>query len=532
MPEYTNVSPDGFAVIEVKCPSCGAPLRVYENASSLTCSYCDSSFHVSFRKPDPVETGIDADGSIRDKATGQGLFRAVVAGGWHVNSADLCAGRHSTRPYTAQVLLSNDRGGALVVYVDDAGQRLGGAIKAMMTMYGGNLAGVDRTNYADMPDPVAEADKVAAHQAGYDHVSNMRFICQLPCENLNEIHRQATETYQQIIRADGGTFEGAMAACVMRIYEYFSDGAPQKMAVYVRLTAAKFGLPATMGLGMPGMGGLDGLGDAFSGIADKIGSLFGKGKNNPPAQAPFGGPGFPAQQGQFGGPGLPAQQAPYGMQGYPGQQMMGAPGMGASGMGAPGMAGGVQWSIPNFYDFNRSGSIAWSLDEVAYLLAPRDDFDAEFKRMFVPFTESVQHHPDFLRITQQATQQAAAQIQQRTNTVIAQQQQAFQAQQQAMRERQAAFDSYIDSVQQASDRHHQEFRRRSNEMFDGGSYSSGSSGDWSEAIRGVNTFVTSDGREVELSVSSDVAYENQAGDVVGGPSHFDPGADWTQISRK
>jgi hypothetical protein len=43
--------------------------------------------------------------------------------------------------------------------------------------------------------------------------------------------------------------------------------------------------------------------------------------------------------------------------------------------------------------------------------------------------------------------------------------------------------------------------------------------------------MTSDGREVELDVSASRAYENRAGDVIGGSGGFDPGADWNEIPR-
>ena len=55
--------------------------------------------------------------------------------------------------------------------------------------------------------------------------------------------------------------------------------------------------------------------------------------------------------------------------------------------------------------------------------------------------------------------------------------------------------------------------------------------DFSEAIRGVNTYTTSDGREVEVSVHADRAFENQAGDVIGTSNSFEPGASWTEIPR-
>ena len=57
----------------------------------------------------------------------------------------------------------------------------------------------------------------------------------------------------------------------------------------------------------------------------------------------------------------------------------------------------------------------------------------------------------------------------------------------------------------------------------------------SEAIRGVNTYVRTDGSTVEHSVVSDHVYQNQYGDTVGvsGPA-IDPSyiPDWTEIQRQ
>ena len=47
----------------------------------------------------------------------------------------------------------------------------------------------------------------------------------------------------------------------------------------------------------------------------------------------------------------------------------------------------------------------------------------------------------------------------------------------------------------------------------------------------MNTYTTSDGREVEVSVRAEHVYENQAGDVYGTDSSFEPGGDWTELPR-
>ena len=102
----------------------------------------------------------------------------------------------------------------------------------------------------------------------------------------------------------------------------------------------------------------------------------------------------------------------------------------------------------------------------------------------------------------------------------------------ANRQQQAAFDAQFASWQANSDAQHAAFRARTNAQFNSGSgYGGASAPDYSEAIRGVNTFMTSDGREVELDVSASRAYENRAGDVIGGSGGFDPGADWNEIPR-
>lgn len=55
---------------------------------------------------------------------------------------------------------------------------------------------------------------------------------------------------------------------------------------------------------------------------------------------------------------------------------------------------------------------------------------------------------------------------------------------------------------------------------------------FSDAMRGVNTWVRPDGTEVETSTASDRAWTNAAGDVVGGSGGFDPGSGWTELHQR
>ena len=59
------------------------------------------------------------------------------------------------------------------------------------------------------------------------------------------------------------------------------------------------------------------------------------------------------------------------------------------------------------------------------------------------------------------------------------------------------------------------------------------SDNWSQAIRGVDSYVTTDGRTVEHSVVSDHVYQNQYGDTIGVSGQLDEvPRDWTEIHKK
>ena len=60
---------------------------------------------------------------------------------------------------------------------------------------------------------------------------------------------------------------------------------------------------------------------------------------------------------------------------------------------------------------------------------------------------------------------------------------------------------------------------------------------WSQAIRGVDTYSTPSGRTVEASVSADHVYQNRYGDTieVSGPALDDElvtSLDWTKLNRE
>ena len=194
---------------------------------------------------------------------------------------------------------------------------------------------------------------------------------------------------------------------------------------------------------------------------------------------------------------------------------------------APGSS--TSWSLPNYDEYMRGGTIYWDVYATHMLTSAPDRFEERYANAFLPLVQTFEVHADIQNLMLNSKRQEAAQVQAATNQQIHAMNMQTQATLDAARQASAAHSAMVDDYLRQSDAHHQAFRERTNAQFNTG-YGSGSP-DYSEAIRGVNTFRTSDGREVELDVSADRAYENQAGDVIGGSGGFDPGADWTEIPR-
>ena len=516
-----NQDPSGFAINEIKCPSCNGPLDLPDGADIATCKFCGSTVHVSYRRK---ETGIEQDGTVRDSSTGYGLFRVKAQPGWRVTGASLERRGSVSRPYVPQVQFADDAGGSVTLQMGEAGIRNSAGMNALLSMYGGHLAGVSTANYAEVPNPLNLADAIAQSSAASVGASRFLFLRQLSSPNMEQCRQNEYTRLQRLAQAEGASFANPFVGVVLRVYELEMSGQSWKMAVFVELGAAK----DASGLG-EGFG--TGLMDGIGGLMGSIGNLFGGGKQ----AAPYGAPQQQEQpQGVMGflrGGGLVGKmQRDRQAQSYqqPIQQMGQAAPMGQMPMQpqpqkAPSQ--GASWCIPDFQAYTGSGTIAWSVTFIATFLAPADRFDGELEKSFLPFVSSLEVHPDVDRLTIQVVQEEAGRVQMATQGQLARNQAAFDAQQAAHRQQQAAFDSYNQSISDARDAQHRQFMSSSQAQFDH------HAPDFSEAIRGVNTYTTSDGREVEVSVHADRAFENQAGDVIGTSNSFEPGASWTEIPR-
>ena len=403
---------------------------------------------------------------------GRGLFVVTIPSDWAIT--DTAIMRQSTKPFNPKACLEGP-GGSIILRQGDAGTRLSSGMKAVMSTYGAAIAGVDRTNYADMPHPVRLADSYVSSLIEDTGASNLHLVREIPSQDLTSRQQDAMQKYQQTGRAVGNTMlKDPFAAEVLRVYGLRHKGVDMNVAVYVRLYATK---DAT------GVENLNPMGLMFN-AGSALGGLF-SGKRKAQSQAPQG-------------------QAPAGQ-------------------------GGSTWSVPDYDSYVRDGTIYWDVCGFATLTAAERNFEECLNTAFLPLVRTFDTHPDMVNLVLADAQQEAAQVQQATNRQINAMNMQTQATLARARQMSAASSAQTEAWLRNSDAHHQAFRERTNAQFNtGGGHSAP---DYSEAIRGVNTYVTSDGREVELDVSAERAYENQAGDVIGGSGGFDPGADWTEIPR-
>ena len=567
---------DHVLLTEAKCPACGAPIAVPDGVGGVVCSYCGASIRIGrggSGRPGPVPSGIEPDGTIRDRATGIGLFRVAVPDGWDCVSEDVTQTASSSQPLIPHAILRGDGGAMADVSAGDAGETLDATMSAIMGMYGANIAGADRTNYAEMPDPFVVEQRLAMSKADEAGLT-IREVgrCEAPSAGRLERLRRETADRMRDLAARLGSLpvSDTMCAEVIRTYQAEANGEPWGMATVVRLVATRFG----------GMGDIsDQVSGMLGGIAGMMRGVVGGGTMPPvtgqPPSPDRGGPGRGRLRsaGEFVmGGGLigkmmrerqaeqqawQASPAPSpmwaergaaapddGFEDWDPQDRSPAAGWGdgphpsdcedASGGTPTGDAteadGGITWCIPEIAWF-RHGSVAWEVPIMIVLIAPMSQFRQEYEGMFLPLLDAIEIHPDVLSHKVAVMMEQSGQTQQAAGMFDMRNRQLTQATLSAARQRNAAFQAYNDSVSAARDARQASFRAASNAQFRSGA-EAGGAGDFSEAIRGVNTFVTSDGREVELSVSSEVAYEDKSGDVIGGPRGFDPGADWEQIPRR
>ena len=172
--------------------------------------------------------------------------------------------------------------------------------------------------------------------------------------------------------------------------------------------------------------------------------------------------------------------------------------------------------------------LIWGPRNVAVLCCPGQALEEHLRSTLPAMLRSFTPNPALAQEADAIRNNAVIQERQQAAMAQQRQQERFAAMRQAVNTQRQAFDDYQRAAQARSDAQWAADRARSGHAASDYSWTDG----FSDAMRGVNTWVRPDGTEVETSTSSDRAWTNAAGDVVGGSGGFDPGADWTELRQK
>lgn len=182
-----------------------------------------------------------------------------------------------------------------------------------------------------------------------------------------------------------------------------------------------------------------------------------------------------------------------------------------------------------FNDMPMNSVIEWQSNSVFTMQCLPQEFDNAFQGVFTDFCSTLKLDSGIRENMYNMQSQIQENIARHTQQRIDQMNRQFQSWQQIHATQQAAFDSYNRSWWS---------RTNSSDAARRSAYQSRMAAEdrmsdrYSEAIRGVNTYVRPDGTEVEVSVDYDRAYTNNSGDTLGSRSAFEPGGNWTEMNRK
>ena len=186
---------------------------------------------------------------------------------------------------------------------------------------------------------------------------------------------------------------------------------------------------------------------------------------------------------------------------------------------------GVQISLgaPMMFFGGTSSYFFWDVPYVLTLKANADIFEENYENL-VMFCSSMQASPMLFQMITQERQNILGAMQQH-------QEDAFQQHQKIMQEQQASFDAYNQAWFASSNRMHNASRSASAARQSSGDRISDM---YSEANRGVNTYIRPDGTEVEYSVVNEAAFANvnDSHDTFATQSKDFASCDWVEMKKK
>lgn len=403
-------------------------------------------------------------------------------------------------PFMCSLQLNSSKGEVFRYHSALCYEQKNKSYKAATAMYGANIGQTGQYDL-DMPRLEQYLDSEAIKQT----TSQLYLIGnrEIPVVPENRISRQQgaaalQQQKQKALQQIGGQLDGVYFDQQCRIYGFSEDGREYRMAVFATLKAAKMSF---MNFG----GNIDmsevtnALGDAFNkavdnasqnsfiqSMADKglLGGIIGKKiKENRDRPATEEREVIPAEQ--------PDEY----------QQFVKMGGLGLQ-------------------------NIEWTVDPTFVLIAPAESFDAAYAGEFVQICAQTGLTQTVMNYRQQVNDQMEQQIQDAATQYMINSRMNTQAILRANQQLNDAYARQNAAWRANSNATFEANRARSNAQFNN------SAPDYSEAIRGVNTWVDDSGYEHQMSVNNDQGWINSSGDTIGTDKTVDFIDGFTKMNKK
>ena len=501
-------------VRELKCPVCGAPLKLNdEGYGQTTCEYCRAIVYVD--REDTTEAG---EIVVYNKDDNKPLATLNIPVGWNIANTFVNYNKATLGiPYSVGVDLENNMGSIIHIETGNCFEGFGaasylGQTQEMHTIQK-DFEPVD--NYLD--EYVSEIARANNKEVRFKENLD------IPIENYDKM--RDFKEYQERTQTEKAQ-EGASLGVRPNIFTLYCDSACRAYEVGSESVIVAY----TKEYGnMVSIGGFGGIQNGINNIMQGIGNFANNARNNMNTNNGSPAGGFlnrMADSGLLGGmlgqkfrtqpnQNMNIEQPKENVQPEPVQQVQEEP---------QDTVYYGQFRRPNFGE-----SYTWMSDPIFVLITSKDEYSDLVQKAFKQVCSSFKLSPEVVaeyrnlkmqwqqenRMTSNA--QAQAQYQNGQNLINLGQQ------------RMAANQRYVESMMERSNKQYQMQRDSYNSRIAAQDRMRDAR---SEAIRGVNTYIKPDGKEVEVSVRADTVWINGKGEIVGGSAGFNPGAGWTKLERK
>lgn len=493
---------------ESKCPVCGAPLKLKdEGYGETTCSYCGAIIYA-----EREDTSPKGEITLYDETNTKPIATLTLPIGWDVSNAYTSYDKSSLRiPYAVGAELINNKGSMICIETGNSYEMFGGA----------GMSGVGQAPHTYQKNFI-EVDKYLdefMEAYGKSCKINIKFkeALDIPVKGYDK--EKDFKAYQEVANVEAKkqqasigtmpTIKGLYCDSACRAYE----GDDKK--VYVAYTKE-------YGYLMSAFGGLGNIGDLAGNLMQGVSGLFGNVSKNMNKNPNGNILNKMADSGLLGG--MLGKKFKSQNQEPVKEEIKEEPKVEKKEE--------VQENPVYFGQIKNPGlgeAYMWMTDPVFLLITSKDEYKELVKKAF---TQVCSTFTISREVVGEHNQMRMQWENEQSSNMRAQAQAQYQHGEQLIQmgaQRMANNYAYIDSMRERSNKQFESQRSAYNNRMAAQDRMSEAR---SEAIRGVNTYIKPDGKEVEVSVSADTAWINGKGEIVGGSSGFDPGYGWTKMERK